>query len=209
MKNLAKALSLFQGALKPIPKDSTNPFFKSGYSSLTACWEEIRPLLSKHGLCVIQLTDRAGDATLILRTVLLHESGELLEGFYPIYSKDNSPQAIGSAMTYAKRYALQAILGLSSEDDDGNTAQHQHPTASSAHKPIAASHSPMTGGPTEKQIARLMAIANQNGWSEVDIKGYLAQIGLTSRSQLNRLQYDTLCENITKFPRVTKGDFAE
>lgn len=123
--NLAKALSQLQGDLKPIPKDSENPFFHSAYSSLTACWETVRPLLKKYGLAVTQTTITTDK--LLLITTLMHESGEIIVGQYPIYSKDNSPQSLGSAISYAKRYALQAILGLASEDDDGNDASAPTP----------------------------------------------------------------------------------
>ena len=87
--------------------------------------EHISPLLAKHKLAVSQLIQ--GN---MVATLLLHESGQMLQSETPILTKDNSPQAFGSGCTYAKRYGLSAILGLSSDDDDdANIAQRLTPQA--------------------------------------------------------------------------------
>lgn len=105
-----------------IQKDSDNPFFKSRYASLTAILENIQLPLSDAGLCFSQVPDGLNGLT----SILIHaESGEYISGTYNISPEKNSPQAIGSAITYARRYALGAILGLNiDEDDDGNASIH-------------------------------------------------------------------------------------
>jgi hypothetical protein len=117
--------------------------------------------------------------------------------------------AIGRALA-ACGYGTQFAPELSEEHRVVDSPQHsQARVISAAPKPQAASHSPMTGGPTEKQIARLMAIAKENGWTEDNIKEYLNQMGLKSRRQLNRLQYDSLVEKIISFPKLKEDDFSD
>ena len=116
---LAKALSGFQGDMKNVVTDSVNPFFHSKYASLDVIWETIRPLLKKHGLALIQAPDGEG----YLTSQLVHSSGEWILTSYKLILKELTPQGHGSALTYGRRYALSAILGISTEqDDDGNQA---------------------------------------------------------------------------------------
>lgn len=141
IKNLAKALITFHVKVDTIKKDAKNPFFKSKYASLSNILESINEPLIECGLSFSQFPTK--DYGLI--TILIHgESGEYIQDDYKISpvpdylkEKDNngiviwrgetyySPQAIGSAITYARRYALAAVLGLNiEEDDDGNTATY-------------------------------------------------------------------------------------
>lgn len=123
---LAAALSAFQGEVESIKKDADNPFFKSKYASLENIIATTRATLAKHGLAVTQLP--IGDNE--LTTILLHKSGEFIETTVRLNAKDRTPQAIGSAITYMRRYTLSAILGLATdEDDDGNHATHKAATA--------------------------------------------------------------------------------
>ena len=122
---IGSALSKFQGELKNSDKTSVNPHFKSYYSGLGKITESFRPLLAKYGLCLSQTTEKVeGDWCLI--TKMIHESGEWLLGYYPIFAKDNSPQSWASSVTYARRYTAQAIIMQGSandaSDDDGNGA---------------------------------------------------------------------------------------
>ncbi len=118
IKELATALSKFQGELKPAIKDEINPFFKSRYADLAGVWEAIREPLSKNGLSVAQLPYIENDKT-ILTTLLLHISGEWLSSDIAITPvKLNDPQAMGSAITYSRRYSLGALLGVAAEEDD-------------------------------------------------------------------------------------------
>ena len=118
--NLAKALAAFQGKVPAIKKDAKNPFFKSSYATLGNIIDTIKALLSECGLSYCQLPD--GDES--LTTILMHsESGEFVQATYSIHASKKDPQGVGSAITYARRYALSAILGLNTDDDDdGNGA---------------------------------------------------------------------------------------
>jgi len=115
---LAKSLSALQSELKPVPKDAINPFYKSRYADLSAIWESSRALLCKHGFAISQLP-QAKEGQIVLTTLLLHISGEWLSSDLLVTpSKQGDPQSVGSALTYARRYALSAILGICSEEDD-------------------------------------------------------------------------------------------
>jgi hypothetical protein len=115
IKNIAGALVKFQASVSKVAKEANNPFFKSKYASLANILDTIQKPLSECGLAVSQFPD--GNA---LTTIILHaDSGEWMESSYVMpVAKQNDPQAMGSAMTYARRYALGSILNLNIDDDD-------------------------------------------------------------------------------------------
>ena len=119
---LAAALSKAQADITGALKDSSNPFFKSKYADLAACWDACRKQLAANNLSVIQTT-QVGEHGLVLVTTLAHASGEWVRGELPVRAKDDSPQAQGSGITYARRYALAALVGLAQIDDDAEAAQ--------------------------------------------------------------------------------------
>ena len=119
---LAAALSKAQADITGALKDSSNPFFKSKYADLASCWDACRKQLAANGLSVIQTTQMT-EQGLMLVTTLAHASGEWIAGQMPVLTKDNSPQGQGSGITYARRYALAAIVGLAQIDDDAEAAQ--------------------------------------------------------------------------------------
>ena len=119
--NIAKALMEFNAKVNKISKDAKNPFFKSNYASLSNIQDAIAKPLHESGLVYSQMPTGVNGLT----TILIHaESGEYFMDSYTMpVSKQNDPQAVGSAITYAKRYALAGILGLNiDDDDDGNKA---------------------------------------------------------------------------------------
>lgn len=124
MKEIFTALSKAQSEITGALKDSENPFYKSQYADLASVMTAIKEPFSKHGLCYSQITQFL-DGQLYLETYLGHTSGESIKGVYPIFAKDNSPQAMGSAITYARRYALAAIAGVAQIDDDGESAMNR------------------------------------------------------------------------------------
>jgi len=123
INELAMALSKAQGEIVGAKKDSQNPFFKSNYADLASVWDAIREPLSKNGLAVVQTMEAAVGEETLLHTTLVHSSGQWIRGYAAIKAKDASPQAQGSAITYARRYALAAIVGVAQIDDDANAAQ--------------------------------------------------------------------------------------
>jgi len=124
---LNKALAKCQGEIIPASKDSDNPFFKSKYADLSAILEAVRKPLQNNGLSITQTT-KYENQIIILITTLRHESGEEVSGEYPVIPLKQDPQGFGSALTYARRYALQSILMVAAEDDDdGNAASQTKP----------------------------------------------------------------------------------
>jgi hypothetical protein len=121
---LAEALAKAQGAIEGAKKDSANPFFKSKYADLASVWDACRKALSENALSVVQTTDSIGDLSdlVIVNTRLCHSSGEWIEGRLIMKPVKADPQGIGSCLTYARRYALSAMVGIAPEDDDGNAA---------------------------------------------------------------------------------------
>ena len=153
--SLAKALIDFNGKVSKISKDAKNPFFKSNYASLSNIQDAISKPLSESGLVYSQMPTGVNG----LCTILIHaESGEYLMDSYTMpVSKQNDPQAVGSAITYAKRYALAGILGLNiDDDDDGNKA---------AEKPVIL---PVLTPGTEKWAKVLEAL--KQGYTMTQIK---------------------------------------
>jgi hypothetical protein len=122
INELAAALSKAQAQITGALKDSSNPFFKSKYADLASCWDACRAQLTQHGLSVMQTTDVL-DGVVVVRTILAHASGQWVSGVLPVKAKDDGPQAQGSGITYARRYALAAIVGLAQVDDDAEAAQ--------------------------------------------------------------------------------------
>lgn len=121
LSELAKSMILFQVKVESIKKDAKNPFFKSSYASLSNILESIKEPLIESGLSLLQFP--TGDYG--LTTILLHESGEYLKSEYSMKPVKDDPQGRGSAITYARRYAIASILSLNiDEDDDGNTATY-------------------------------------------------------------------------------------
>jgi hypothetical protein len=121
INELSAALAKAQGEITGALKDSANPFFKSKYADLASCWDACRVPLAKNGLAVIQVPETT-EAGLTLITTLAHSSGQWIRGSLPVKPKDDTPQAMGSALTYARRYALTAFIGIAQVDDDGNAA---------------------------------------------------------------------------------------
>lgn len=156
---LAEALVSVQSKLKPIKKNAENPAFKKdgkaiGYLDLAGLCEVVLPMLSAAGIAVVQ----GGDGQ-TLDTMLIHMSGEWIRTSLPMPAESN-PQKLGSSITYFRRYALAAIVGAVSEDDDddGNAASHtparqpsaqppaNRPAPESAARPPAPAVPPASGG---------------------------------------------------------------
>jgi len=114
LAELAQALAKAQAELKNPPKDRVNPHYKSKYADLATIRDTVLPVLNKYGLSVVQLPcELPGNEQVPTRvglwTLLLHESGEYLGSCIPLRPVKDDPQGMGSALTYARRYALQAI----------------------------------------------------------------------------------------------------
>ena len=125
--NIAKAFVAAQKGFAPALKTSTNPHFKSKYADLAACVEAVIDSLNANGIALVQHTHEC-EGGVTIETVFLHESGESMSGgklFVPASKHD--AQGYGSALTYARRYSIQAACGIAPEDDDGNAATKSAP----------------------------------------------------------------------------------
>jgi len=121
---IAPALLAAQKEMEGAKKDSSNPFFKSKYSDFNSVLEACKGPLNNNGIVILQphRVDIGSMGTfMVVETILMHESGEFISGETKVeVAKQNDPQALGSAQSYAKRYGLQSIVALPSEDDDAN-----------------------------------------------------------------------------------------
>src|ERR1700690_3199314 len=107
INELATALAKAQGEITGALKDSANPFFKSKYSDLASCWDACRAPLSKNGLAITQPAE-VDETAVAITTTLWHASGQWIRSVLRLQPKDWSPQAVGSVITYGRRYGLTA-----------------------------------------------------------------------------------------------------
>lgn len=157
---LAKAQSVMEGA----KEDSSNPFFKSKYADLASVWAACKAPLTVNGLSVVQTVENGGEKAYLV-TTLLHSSGQWIKSFMPILMSKQDAQSLGSAITYCRRYALSAIVGVCPADDDGEAAVGREHVK----KPIASTISAM-------QISELEGLLRYNedirdkllDWASID-----------------------------------------
>jgi hypothetical protein len=129
MKQIATALLKAQSEMSNPKKGSTNPFFKSKYADLNSIREAVIPILNANGISVLQPIVHVDNKNFV-KTILLHESGELMESLTEIiYNKVNDAQAQGSGISYARRYSLQSFVCVGADDDDGQKAVQPKPNA--------------------------------------------------------------------------------
>jgi hypothetical protein len=124
----AKAFAAAQGMMRSASKDASNPFFKSSYSTLASVIEAIREPFASNGLSFSQPCKIKEDGSVIVETIIMHSSGQYIIGEITGKPVKNDPQAIGSLVSYLKRYLLQAMAGIASADDDAESAVERKPT---------------------------------------------------------------------------------
>lgn len=122
INELAAALAKAQGQIEGASKSSQNPHFKSKYADLASCWDACRAALSSNGIAVVQRPG-AGQGRVEVTTDLVHASGQWMRSTLAMPLAKTTPQDVGSALTYARRYSLCAMVGIAPDDDDGEKAQ--------------------------------------------------------------------------------------
>jgi hypothetical protein len=128
ISELATALAKAQAAIEPAQKDALNPHLRSHYADLASVWAACRKPLSDNGLSVVQGPEPDSAGNIVLKTKLMHVSGQWVESTMPLLFDKASMQALGSAITYGRRYALSAIVGIVADhDDDGERAGEAPP----------------------------------------------------------------------------------
>ena len=126
-KTLAHALAAARAEFPTIEKDSVNPHFRNRYADLASILRAVVPVLSRHGLAIIQPT-LYEDGQLLLRTELIHAAtGDITASVYPVQPSKPDPQGFGSALTYARRYSLTSLLAIAADDDDDGNQASQPP----------------------------------------------------------------------------------
>jgi len=194
---LAEALLKVQKQLHAVKKDASNPFFKSKYATLQSTWEACREALQDAGLVIIQTIHR--DNGVFLRTRLMHVSGAYTDSETPLLMKEETMQAMGSAISYARRYSLAAIIGLvTDEDDDGNAASKPMQTAlhthTNAHQAMPSSAPQRTFATiSEAQAKRFYAMQLSRKVGATEMQTYLKSWGYTDAKQIKPQDYDAMC----------------
>lgn len=150
----AKAFPKAQAAMGDVLKKATNPAFKSKYADLAAVVEATIPALNSSGFSVLQPPATGGNGEVRIMTMILHESGQWMRCTLSLRPTKADPQGVGSAITYGRRYGLQAMTGVAPEDDDGNAASRPN-----------GQHQPANTGPriTREQADELAVILEDAG----------------------------------------------
>lgn len=184
MKEIAAALVKAQKAFGPALKTSTNPAFRSKYAKLENCIEAVIDALNDNGIMLMQQT-RACEDGVIVETTFIHESGEMLSGgVLHVPAAKHDPQGYGSALTYARRYSLQAACGIAPEDDDGNSATHAVQQKQAAPKPAAKAPVNVEGKDTPWQLKVVAKPDGDHGeWSQLIIDATKLQIEQTKSEE--------------------------
>ena len=172
---IAAALAAAQSEIGPAVKNCVNPHLKNRYADIAAIYEAVRGILPKHGLAVVQTLIPTDGTRAHVRTMLAHKSGQWIAGecVMPL-DRQGGAQGMGSAITYARRYSLSAIVGIVTEDDDdGNAAQGRTRKAEvKAVREKAAAENPEP--PTQPQMKALMAyLSKRHGDNREE---YLAEL---------------------------------
>ena len=154
---LAAAMSAVQTESLFAITDSNNPFFNSKYADLSSVWSAIRKPLTKNGLAVVQ-TMKPSNGSVTVVTTLMHKSGQWIRGEASCTPDKATPQGYGSAVTYLRRYGLQAIVGVCPEDDDGNAAEGKP----QQNKPSQQRPPQANGKATEKQRNFIIKLLMEN-----------------------------------------------
>ena len=121
LAKLGTALAAAQAEIENATKNAKNPHFKSNYADLAEIINTTKPVLTKHGLAVVQVPGFY-DGVVTVETMLLHTSGEWIRGVSGAPAQKQDPQGVGSAVTYLRRYSLAAVCCIAQEDDDSNSA---------------------------------------------------------------------------------------
>lgn len=153
---LAAAMVKAQTQVGIAIKNAVNPHLKNRYADLGAVWDAIAPAMKEYGLAAVQMPAPSDDGRLHLETMLLHESGEWMSSIMVMPLAKQDPQGYGAALTYARRYALAALMGVTQDDDDGDRAVTRRAETESAPA-------------TETQLTALLNVLRQYGrtWEQL------------------------------------------
>lgn len=187
INELASALAKAQGAIENAAKDAANPFFESKYADLASIRDAIRVPFAENGLCVMQPVSVDGSKVTVT-TILAHSSGQWVSSDLSMtaqrqvqgggWEKIDTPQAIGSATSYARRYALAAIAAVATEDDDGEGTEGREIRIS------------------DGQQKRIFALMKDAGKKPADVLAVLKKHGYSKTEDVALVKYDAICREI-------------
>lgn len=165
----ADAMAKAQASMGGATKGSRNPHFNSAFADLASVVNVVKGPLSANGIAFVQMPSSSGDLVSVT-TRLVHSSGEWMQCTLSARPRKNDPQGVGSVVTYLKRYTLQAMCGVSSEDDDGNAGSREpeprrQPEPVDYSKALAAIEAAWETSYT----GTVYDFARSNGWSLADL----------------------------------------
>jgi hypothetical protein len=190
MTKFLQAFIKAQSEIHNAQTDSYNPGFKSRYASLESVLDAVKPTLNKYGIAILQPMIIENEKAFIV-TKLIHESGELIESKTPIIFDKQTAQAMGSGISYARRYALASLVCIGGDDDDGNAATESKPQGSPQE-------------PKAKPAAKPLAKATQSG-SNGD---FVIKFGPDKGKSLGELGAGAISAKIAQL-KFSKTDFAK
>ena len=192
MTAIAPALALAQSEMTGAKKGSNNPHFRSKYADLSDVMEAVMPALNKHGISVLQFPSFDLETKLVSgETRLLHKSGEWVAGSCSALPRDHkNVQAVGSTITYLKRYGLQSMTGCPSEDDDGNAASPPPRQRRSTRKTASSSYT--TATQPRVTMEELKTRCGNMGLELQQVVEYLVDSGRAEPMNMKRPQVESL-----------------
>lgn len=205
INELATALAKAQSEIQGAKKDCANPFFKSKYADLASVWDACRDPLTKNGLSVIQTTGER-DGKQYLYTVLAHSSGQWIKSELLVITSKPDIQALGSSLTYCRRYSLAMIAGVCPEDDDGNAAS-QAPKHANQPAPLPQNNEPKISVDQILTIKKMFSICPQDFVNSLLASLRTAPIYANCVEQIPVSQYDRIVAYIqTKMQQENTKD---
>jgi hypothetical protein len=212
LTKIASAIVDAQADMPHVPKETKGQVGTAirFYADLATVVETVRPILAKHRLGYVQTPTDGTGGIVTVTTRLLHESGEWIEDSLSMPTGGNGAQGVGSALTYARRYSLMAVLGLAPDDDDGAAASAPAPKRKAAARPPADESNPFDDvrpdptEPTEAQIAKLAIELKRLGIVERSAR--LARLSdevgraLASSKDMTRSEASAAIDTLTKEP---------
>ena len=199
IKELATALVAAQAEMPVVPKEADNPFFKSKYADLASITKMVQPILAKHGLAFTQTMEDV-ETGVGIRSTLIHKSGQYISGIVRMVPVKNDPQGIGSAITYARRYSLSAILGLATEEDDDGAAASGTTVAKGKTPNMAEKKKDAT---TLDKARGVYMKYSELGWKKDQILSEFSEI--TGKSDVNKFTDDDVVKLENKLSLLSKA----
>lgn len=189
--DLATSLAKAQSEMGAVHKDQDNPYFRSKFAGLSTVWEAVKPALTKNGLSIVQMpgSDERG---YFVQTQLLHSSGQWIRSTTYMKPAKEDPQGIGSLISYARRYALQAMVMACPDDDDGEAAmgRNAHTKPVEASKPAPKVETPKAKPAKPVEADKQPEAKNKfNGEKHQELFQKLMEAGITQDDFMGALRH--------------------